>query len=95
MWLLGLLLVSMSAFLFANTQWIANKIQMNASDWLFAKLPALAALLIGGHINNLVWAVESGISLTIGTFGFGMVMAVYFKLEKPKASKKQLERETN
>ena len=99
MWLLGLLLVTASAFLFANTQWIVAKINFyapfNGNDWLLAKLPALVLLLAGGYLNNWVWAVESGIALTIGVFGLAMVLAVYFQLDKPKTSNKNHKREAN
>jgi len=80
MWLIGLLFVALSAFLFANAQWITSKLQNSPNGPLISKALALLCLGAGTYFNNQAWAVESGLSLTVASFSFCMFSAVYFKL---------------
>lgn len=93
MWLIGLLLVALSAFLFANTQWIALKLQLPASMLFTPKLLAIFTLAIGTYLNNQAWAVESGVSLTVTSFCFCMFTAVYFKLSVTKQNQTNTHKE--
>lgn len=88
MWLLGILLILSSAFLFANEQRISDRIKHGSTTQWLVKALAGGFLIIGAYLNNRSWGVESGISLTIAGFGFAMLMCIYFKLASSSTSKK-------
>lgn len=93
MWLLGLILIALSAFLFANAKWVDSKSNIQSSDIFFAKIPALFFLGAGAYLNNQYWAVESGVSLTVASFCFCMFTAVYFKLSVTKQNQTNTHKE--
>lgn len=89
MWLIGLASVAASAFIFSNVKWFHAR----SFSTKLSKGCAALCWLLGAWINATAWGIESGITLTIALFCFGMCIGVFFKL-KPQQTPSQSREET-